>query len=110
MKIIAKAINFQPLFYTPNNIKEEKWGNVGENETTGLLGEAVARKAAFYLGDLHYTPRHLKIMDLAWPYNIECLTFLTPESLTENSWKLLIIPFKYLKKKFNISSLPTIFN
>ena len=87
-------MKFKPLFYTPHNIKTERWGSVDENQTTGLLGEAVAGNAAFYLGDLHYTPRHFKIMDLAWPYNFECLTFLTPESLTENSWKLLILPLK----------------
>lgn len=32
-------------------------------------------------------------MDLSIPYTTECLTFLTPESLTDNSWKTLILPF-----------------
>ncbi|XP_029043114.2 ionotropic receptor 21a-like isoform X2 [Osmia bicornis bicornis] len=95
IQIISKAMNFKPKYYMPYNIVSEKWGIEGENQTyTGLVNEAVRGKAAFYLGDLHYTLRHLNYFDLTIPYNTECLTFLTPESLTENSWKLLILPFK----------------
>ncbi|KOC58902.1 Glutamate receptor, ionotropic kainate 2 [Habropoda laboriosa] len=95
MQIISKAMNFEPKYYMPYNIVSEKWGNEGGNEThTGLVSEAIQEKAAFYLGDLHYTLHHLKYFDLTIPYNTECLTFLTPESLTETSWKLLILPFK----------------
>lgn len=32
-------------------------------------------------------------MDLTIPYNSECLTFLTPEAVSDNSWKTLILPF-----------------
>lgn len=32
-------------------------------------------------------------MDLSIPYNTECLTFITPEVLSDNSWKTLISPF-----------------
>lgn len=32
-------------------------------------------------------------MDLTIPYNTECLTFLTPEAVSDNSWKTLILPF-----------------
>lgn len=32
-------------------------------------------------------------MDLSIPYTSQCLTFLTPEALTDNSWKTLILPF-----------------
>lgn len=46
------------------------------------------------LGDLYYTPTILELMDLSTPYYTECLTFLTPESLTDNSWKTLLLPFK----------------
>ncbi|CAK9829857.1 Ionotropic receptor 21a [Anthophora retusa] len=95
MQMISKVMNFKPKYYMPYNIVSEKWGNEGDNQTrTGLVSEAIERKAAFYLGDLHYTLHHLKYFDLTIPYNTECLTFLTPESLTENSWKLLILPFK----------------
>nr|XP_012139079.1 PREDICTED: glutamate receptor ionotropic, kainate 4-like [Megachile rotundata] len=95
IQIISKAMNFNPKYYMPYNILSEKWGNEGDNQTyTGLVNEAVQGKAAFYLGDLHYTLHHLNYFDFTIPYNTECLTFLTPESLTENSWKLLILPFK----------------
>lgn len=88
-------MNFKPIYYMPNNIVSEKWGFERDNQThTGLISEAIQGKAAFYLGDLHYTLSHLNYFDLTIPYNTECLTFLTPESLTENSWKLLILPFR----------------
>lgn len=45
------------------------------------------------LGDLSYTQYHLQLMDLSIPYTSQCLTFLTPEALTDNSWKTLILPF-----------------
>lgn len=94
MRIIAKKVNFKPVFYQPPDVETKRWGTMGANESfDGLIGEAVYGNAAFYLGDLHYTLRHNKLFELSYPYNSECLTFLTPESLTENSWKLLIAPF-----------------
>lgn len=95
IQIISKAMNFKPKYYMPENITSEKWGIEEDNQThVGLVSEAIQGKAAFYLGDLYYTLHHLNYFDLTIPYNSECLTFLTPESLTENSWKLLILPFK----------------
>ncbi|XP_048508021.1 uncharacterized protein LOC105686158 isoform X3 [Athalia rosae] len=95
MRILAKAMNFHPSLYIPPNLENEKWGAAGENESyTGLFGEAVSGKTALFLGDLYYTAQHLELFDLSTPYNTECLTFLTPESLTDNSWKILIMPFK----------------
>lgn len=49
--------------------------------------------ADFALGDLYYTPYHLDTMDLSQPYTSVCLTFLTPEALTDNSWQTLTLPF-----------------
>lgn len=57
------------------------------------LGEIDMAKADIALGDLHYTMFNLDIMDLTVPYNTECLTFLTPEILSDDSWKTLIAPF-----------------
>lgn len=97
IRIIAQAMNFKTDYYMPFNIVDDKWGKVGENDSyTGLLGEAVIGNADFFLGDLHYTIHNLNYFDLSTPYNTECLTFLTPESLTDNSWKLLILPFRYM--------------
>jgi Ligand-gated ion channel len=45
------------------------------------------------LGNLHNSPFNFQIMDLSIPYNVECLTFITPEVLNDNSWKTLISPF-----------------
>lgn len=46
------------------------------------------------LADLYYTAYNLEHMDLSVPYNAECLTFLTPEALTDNSWQTLVLPFR----------------
>lgn len=48
------------------------------------------------LADLSHTQYHLEIMDLSIPYTYQCLTFLTPEALTDNSWQTLILPFSGL--------------
>lgn len=80
---------------------------------TGVLGEMVIRidslrqsdanfsqnfqvngRADIALADLYYTSYNLEHMDLSVPYNVECLTFLTPEALTDNSWQTLILPFR----------------
>lgn len=96
MKVVAEKINFVPEFYVPYGVETARWGSPGENESfDGLLGEAVTGNAAFFVGDLHYTLRHHRLLDLSFPYSTECLTFLTPEALTDNSWKLLIVPFKW---------------
>lgn len=58
------------------------------------LLQVTSGRAELVLGDLHYTPYHLKLMDLSVPYHSECLTFLTPEATTDNSWQTLILPFK----------------
>ncbi|XP_018348006.1 PREDICTED: ionotropic receptor 21a-like isoform X3 [Trachymyrmex septentrionalis] len=95
IRVIAKAMNFKADYYMPSNIANERWGKAGNNDSyTGLLGEAIAENADFFLGDLYYTLYHLNYFDLSTPYNTECLTFLTPEALTDNSWKLLILPFR----------------
>lgn len=97
IRVVAKAMNFKANYYMPADIASERWGKAGENDScTGLLGEAVAGNADFFLGDLHYTINNLNYYDLSTPYNTECLTFLTPEALTDNSWKLLILPFTYV--------------
>lgn len=90
-------MNFRCEVYEPKNASVELWGGKqASGEYTGLLGEMVNADADVALGDLYYTPYILDLMDLSIPYNTECLTFLTPESLTDNSWKTLILPFKYL--------------
>ncbi|XP_014483347.1 PREDICTED: glutamate receptor ionotropic, NMDA 3A-like isoform X2 [Dinoponera quadriceps] len=95
IQVIARAMNFKANYYIPLNIENEKWGKAGDNDSYGgLLGEAINGNADFFLGDLHYTVHHLNYLDLSTPYNTECLTFLTPEALTDNSWKLLILPFR----------------
>ncbi|XP_036328234.1 ionotropic receptor 21a [Rhagoletis pomonella] len=36
---------------------------------------------------------YASVMDLSWPHSFECLTFLTPESSQDDSWRTLIQPF-----------------
>ncbi|XP_052893128.1 glutamate receptor U1 [Anopheles moucheti] len=94
LKAIAKAMRFDMVFYETFDADIERWGNVQDNETlTGLLREMHDGRADFALADLHHTQYNLGFMDLSIPYNTECLTFLTPEALSDNSWKTLILPF-----------------
>ncbi|XP_030754773.1 uncharacterized protein LOC115881438 [Sitophilus oryzae] len=87
-------MNFHCEIYETADADVELWGNkVHESNYTGLLGEMNDGTADIALGDLYYIPFMLDIMDLSIPYNTECLTFLTPESLTDISWKTLILPF-----------------
>ncbi|VVC30582.1 Ionotropic glutamate receptor, L-glutamate and glycine-binding domain,Ionotropic glutamate receptor [Cinara cedri] len=95
LKSLGNAMNFIPVIYEPMNWRTEQWGRKQMNGTlSGLLGEMWSARADLALGNLHYTPYHLNILDLSIPYNTECLTFLTFESKTDNSWKTLILPFK----------------
>lgn len=111
---MASAMNFSLQFYESADTETAKWGRLQSNgSASGLLGEMVTiislkimhqhwnsikidRHADFGIADLHYTPHHLNIMDLSIPYTSQCLTFLTPESLTDNSWKTLVLPFRYI--------------
>lgn len=91
---LSKAMNFTIAYYEPPNGDRDKWGNLQPNGTmTGLLGEMIDAAADYALGDLYYTQYHLELMDLSVPYYTQCLTFITPEFLSDNSWKTLILPF-----------------
>ncbi|XP_018332417.1 glutamate receptor ionotropic, kainate 1 [Agrilus planipennis] len=94
LEIVSKAMNFEPELHEPDITNEYKLGEKqSDGKYNGLLGEMVASQADLALGDLHYSPQFLDLMDLSVPYNTECLAFLTPESLTNNSWKTLLLPF-----------------
>lgn len=87
-------MNFRCEIYEPENGDIELWGRqISAEKYTGILGEMVESVSDIALGDLYNTPYLLDLMDLSIAYNTECLTFLTPEALTDNSWKTLILPF-----------------
>lgn len=70
-----------------------------------ISGEMTRARADLALGDLYYIPYILNIMDLSIPYNTECLTFLTPEALTDIAWKTLILPFSWVDWAFLYSNV-----
>lgn len=91
-------MNFSTVIYESDDMDTEQWGRLTANGTyTGILGEMVNGLADIALADLYYTSYYLEHIDLTVPYNAECLTFLTPESLTDNSWQTLILPFRYVE-------------
>lgn len=49
--------------------------------------------AIIAIGDLHLFNTINSIIDFSNPHSYECLTFLTPESSEDNSWKTFIQPF-----------------
>lgn len=94
MEALQNVMNFTAVYYELENSDEEKWGQMIENGSyTGLLNEMNEAKCDFALADLHYTTFNLKVLDLSIPYHTECLTFLTPEATSDNSWKTLLLPF-----------------
>lgn len=94
IKALSVALNFTAELYEIENADQVKWGMASENETiNGVLGEIDESRASFALADLYYTSYHLDILDLSIPYMTECLTFLTPEATSDNSWQTLILPF-----------------
>ncbi|XP_075969996.1 ionotropic receptor 68a [Anticarsia gemmatalis] len=92
---LSEKMNFKPRLYQSPNAEMHKWGQKQSNGSfSGLLGEMVNGGGDVALGNLQYTPYHLELTDLSLPYTSQCWTFLTPEALTDNSWKTLILPFK----------------
>ncbi|CAK1581472.1 unnamed protein product [Parnassius mnemosyne] len=95
LNTIASKMNFKPKLYQPLNAEQNKWGQKQPNGSfSGLLGEMVTGKADIAVGNLQYTPYYQELTDLSIPYTSQCWTFLTPEAMTDNSWKTLILPFK----------------
>lgn len=94
IKAIRDKMNFDSKIYeTPDN-DIEKWGQrIADGNYTGLLNEMNEARADIALADLYHTMYNLDVMDLSYPYTIQCLTFITPEILGDNSWKALILPF-----------------
>lgn len=94
IQAIGHKMNFKVSFYEASDSAEVKWGSEIEmGNYSGLLGEMNEAKADFALADLYHSKYNLEVMDLSVPYTIQCLTFLTPEVLTDNSWQTLILPF-----------------
>ncbi|XP_017080297.1 uncharacterized protein LOC108114054 isoform X2 [Drosophila eugracilis] len=107
MNALGKALNFKPVYYRPNQSENLDWeletgyGNsnpdgYGQNETyidSMLIDEVAAHNARFAIGDLHQFQVYLQFVELSLPHDFECLTFLTPEASTDNSWQTFILPF-----------------
>ncbi|XP_043648560.1 glutamate receptor ionotropic, delta-1 isoform X2 [Drosophila teissieri] len=105
MNALGKALNFKPLYYKPNQSETVNWeldgaayggGNPEQNGThidSMLVDEVADHSARFAIGDLHQFQVYLQLVELSAPHNFECLTFLTPESSTDNSWQTFILPF-----------------
>nr|QEI46869.1 ionotropic receptor 68a [Galleria mellonella] len=94
LNTLSEKMNFVPKLYEPINADIYKWGRKLPNGSfSGLLGEMVNGNADLALGNLQYNPYHLELTDLSIPYTSQCWTFITPEALTDNSWKTLILPF-----------------
>nr|ARO70548.1 antennal ionotropic receptor 68a-2 [Dendrolimus punctatus] len=95
LNTLSEKMNFHPKLYQPINADLHKWGQKQPNGSfSGLLGEMINGKSDIALGNLQYNPYHLEHTDLSIPYTAQCWTFVTPEALSDNSWKTLILPFK----------------
>uniref|UniRef100_A0A1B0FPF1 Uncharacterized protein n=1 Tax=Glossina morsitans morsitans TaxID=37546 RepID=A0A1B0FPF1_GLOMM len=94
MKALGKAMNFNPQLYETSDAEHERWGRLLRNGSyTGLIGEINQGRALLAMGDLHLFSAYRDVLDFSMPHTYECLTFLTPESSQDNSWKTFIQPF-----------------
>ncbi|XP_034658940.1 uncharacterized protein LOC117895415 [Drosophila subobscura] len=100
MNALGQALNFQPNYYEPNESEDTDWEQNDaedvQNKThidSKLIAEVAMHGARFAIGDLHLFQVYLRLVELSLPHNFECLTFLTPESSTNNSWQTFILPF-----------------
>uniref|UniRef100_A0A1B0BS36 Ionotropic glutamate receptor C-terminal domain-containing protein n=1 Tax=Glossina palpalis gambiensis TaxID=67801 RepID=A0A1B0BS36_9MUSC len=94
MKALGKAMNFKPQLYETSDAEHERWGRLLHNGSyTGLIGEINHGRTLLAMGDLHLFSAYRNILDFSMPHTYECLTFLTPESSQDNSWKTFIQPF-----------------
>ncbi|XP_063218686.1 ionotropic receptor 21a-like [Bacillus rossius redtenbacheri] len=91
LQTIAKSMNFEFDIYETVNVVND---NLPNGSLSNVLGALANNDADIVLGNLYYTSHHLDYLDLTVPYASLCLTFITPESTTDNSWKTLILPFK----------------
>ncbi|KPJ04976.1 Glutamate receptor, ionotropic kainate 1 [Papilio xuthus] len=95
LNTIASKMNFKLKLYQSTDAEQNKWGQKLPNGSySGLLGEMVTGQADIAVGNLQYTTLYLEMTDLSIPYTSQCWTFLTPEAMSDNSWKTLILPFK----------------
>ncbi|KAL0272073.1 UNVERIFIED_CONTAM: hypothetical protein PYX00_005184 [Menopon gallinae] len=93
LETLSTIMNFESEVYDVSSY--DKWGIKQINGSfSGLIGEIVSGRADIALGNLYYTPYHFNLMDLTIPYTTQCLTFLTPESLSDNAWQTLLLPFR----------------
>ncbi|EDW72727.2 uncharacterized protein Dwil_GK17029 [Drosophila willistoni] len=104
MNALAKALNFHPIYYNANvsdtmdwNDQQDQQNDYYDNETrlidSLIIGEVSRHVARFAIGDLHLFQAYSHLVELSYPHNFECLTFLTPESTADNSWQTFILPF-----------------
>ncbi|XP_013097824.2 glutamate receptor ionotropic, delta-1 [Stomoxys calcitrans] len=91
---LAAVMNFKPYFYESPDSEEQRWGTKLRNGLySGLIGQISSNKAVIAIGDLHMFTAYSAVLDFSRPHSYECLTFLTPESSQDNSWKTFIQPF-----------------
>ncbi|XP_032587503.1 ionotropic receptor 21a isoform X1 [Drosophila mojavensis] len=98
VKALAKALNFEPVYYAVNETEAGEWEQSAHSNEThlekGLIGELQVRhQARIGIGDLHTFQSYVQHVELSAPHSVECLTFLTPESSADESWQTFILPF-----------------
>lgn len=94
LKSLEEAMRFRPILVEGVGGASEAWGRLKDDGSwSGLIGVMSEGSADLAIASLHQTPHNLATMDLSMPYTSHCLTFLTPESTADNSWKTIFLPF-----------------
>ncbi|KAH8370098.1 hypothetical protein KR093_002154, partial [Drosophila rubida] len=94
---LAKALHFQPSYYDLVAAVEDGAALDSDNGTQliaeQIVAEVARHNARLGIGDLHLFQSYMQHVELSRQHSVECLTFLTPESATDNSWQTFVLPF-----------------
>lgn len=89
---LGKMLNFTPEFVPPP--AKSKWGDKLSNGTwTGIIGDVSRGVTTLGVANIFTTLHYIEQVDISYPYDFSCSTFLTPARQPLPQWFTLIKPF-----------------
>lgn len=93
IRAIGEILHFRPIFLPPK-LKGSKWGDRLNNGTwTGLIGDVSSGTTTLGVANVFTTQHYTEQVEMSYPYDISCSTFLTPPPEPWPQFYALIKPF-----------------
>lgn len=90
---LSDKLSFTPEFVVPPAMS--KWGDKLSNGTwTGLIGDVSRGTTTLGVANIFTTSHYIEQLDMSYPYDFSCSTFLTPPLQPLSQWITLIKPFR----------------